>query len=109
MKKGLFVFLFVGLFCVSSVFAQPVVVVETKGGHHDMRHHAMIEAAMHKLSAAKEDLEKAPHDFGGHRSKAVEAINIAMHELKEALEYREEQPMHKGEAGIEVKGVVNVH
>jgi hypothetical protein len=32
-----------------------------------------------------------------------------MHELKEALEYREEQPMHKGEAGIEVKGVVNVH
>jgi len=106
MKKGLFVFLFVGLFCASSVFAQE---------HHDserreMKHHPMIEAAMHKLSAAKEELEKAPHDFGGHRSKAIAAIDVAMHELKEALEYREDRPHHEGaKAGIEVKGVVNVH
>jgi len=109
MKKGLFVFLFVGLFCISSVFAQPVVIVEHKGERHE-NHHPMIEAAMHKLSAAREELEKAPHDFGGHRSKAIMAIDAAMHELKEALEYREDRPRHEGgKEGITVKGVVNVH
>lgn len=109
MKKVLFVFLFVGLFCVSSVFAQPVVVVEHRGERHE-NHHAMIEAAMRKLSAAKEDLEKAPHDFGGHRSKAIVAIDVAMHELREALEYREDRPHHEGgKEGIEVKGAIVVH
>ncbi len=30
-----------------------------------------IHKAIHKLKAAKEDLEKANHDFGGHRVKAI--------------------------------------
>jgi hypothetical protein len=34
-------------------------------------------------------LEGAQHEFGGHRAKAVEHINQALDELKEALKFAE--------------------
>ncbi len=49
--------------------------------------HPAIHAAIRKLRAAKEDLEKAAHDYGGHRSKAIQAIDVALKELEEALRF----------------------
>jgi hypothetical protein len=48
--------------------------------------HPKIRQAIHALQAAKEDLEDASHDFGGHRAEALEAVNNALKQLQEALE-----------------------
>ena len=95
MKKVFIMFLF-GAFILTGVsFAQtpppaaPVpaatpVAMKSGAGHHE--HHPEIHKAMRKLRGAKEDLEKADHDYGGHRVKAIAAIDKALQELKEALE-----------------------
>lgn len=48
--------------------------------------HPKIRAAIRALQSAKEDLEDASHDFGGHRVEALEAVNNALKQLQEALE-----------------------
>jgi hypothetical protein len=57
--------------------------VAVKSTHHE--HHPEIHKAMRKLRGAKEDLEKASSNYGGHKVKAIEAINHALAELQEAL------------------------
>jgi len=49
--------------------------------------HPHIRAAIHELQEARNDLEHADHDFGGHRKEAMEAIDVAIRQLKQALEY----------------------
>jgi hypothetical protein len=49
--------------------------------------HPAIRKAIVALEAAKNDLQHAAHDFGGHRVEAIEAINHAMDQLHKALEY----------------------
>ncbi len=51
--------------------------------HHDR--YPELHHAMHKLRGAKSDLEKAAHDYAGHKAKAIEAINQALEELRAAL------------------------
>jgi hypothetical protein len=59
-----------------------------EGGEHrrGKEQHPKIRQAIRALEAAKEDLEDASHDFGGHRVEALEAVNNALKQLKEALE-----------------------
>jgi hypothetical protein len=92
MKKILITFLF-GAFILAGVsFAQTPppaagaapATVKPSVMHHE--HHPEIHKAIRKLKGAKEDLEKAEHDYGGHRVKAIEAINQALEELRAALE-----------------------
>ena len=108
MKNGLSIFLaglfmLAGVLSAAPVFAEmaaapvtPVVGATTgvktehgegieKGRHHER--HPMIHEAMKKLKRAKEDLEKADHDFGGHRAKAIQSIDVALQELRAALEF----------------------
>jgi hypothetical protein len=49
--------------------------------------HPEIRAAQRDLARAKGHLKAAAHDFGGHRVKAIEFIDRAQGELREALEY----------------------
>jgi len=49
--------------------------------------HPRIRAAIKELQAAKEELQKAPHDFGGHRADAVQAVDRAIEQLRLALQY----------------------
>jgi hypothetical protein len=44
-------------------------------------------AAIRALEAARLHLRRAAHDFGGHRVKAIRAIDAALVQLKLALEY----------------------
>jgi Spy/CpxP family protein refolding chaperone len=55
------------------------------GGRRE--HHPEIHHAIHALEHAKEMLEKAAHDYGGHRQAAIEHIDMALKELHEALEF----------------------
>jgi hypothetical protein len=49
--------------------------------------HPRIRAAIRELEAAKVELQKAPHDFGGHRADAVVAVDHALEQLRLALQY----------------------
>ena len=44
--------------------------------------HPRIHAALDSLEHAKAELKAAPHDFGGHRAEAIEAIDHAIAQLK---------------------------
>jgi hypothetical protein len=94
MNKVLMSLLFSAAFILTGTsFAQtppPAVVAAPAGGpvvavHHD--HHPEIHRAIHKLRTAKSDLEKAADDYGGHKAKAIAAIDAALEELHAALEF----------------------
>lgn len=49
--------------------------------------HPQIEDALHALHNAKDHLEHAAHDFGGHRVDAIHAIDEADRQLRICLQY----------------------
>ncbi|HKW48200.1 MAG TPA: hypothetical protein VJN70_12175 [Gemmatimonadaceae bacterium] len=49
--------------------------------------HPRIHAAIKELEEAKKELQAAPHDFGGHRADAVQAVDKALEQLRLALQY----------------------
>ena len=49
--------------------------------------HPHIHHAIHELLEAKKELEKADHDFGGHRVDAIKAIDVAVEQLERALKF----------------------
>jgi len=61
--------------------------------------HPQIHAAMRALRQAANHLERAAHEFGGHRAKALELVKQAEQELKEALVYAKEHPAPGGKPG----------
>jgi hypothetical protein len=49
--------------------------------------HPNIQAAIAALHSAKQDLEHAAHDFGGHRVDAIHAIDEAENQLRICMQY----------------------
>jgi hypothetical protein len=49
--------------------------------------HPQIEGALHALHEAREHLEHASHDFGGHRVDALHAIDEADRQLRICMQY----------------------
>ncbi len=49
--------------------------------------HPEIREAIAALRRAKEHLEHAAHDFGGHRVEAIRATDVAIHQLEDCLKY----------------------
>lgn len=49
--------------------------------------HPNIRRAIDALRAARIDLERADHDFGGHRVEAMQAIDRAIGQLELALRF----------------------
>ena len=49
--------------------------------------HPTIERALAALREVKEHLERAPHDFGGHRVDAIKAVDEAAHQLQICMQY----------------------
>lgn len=56
-------------------------------GHEGGEQHPHIRAALRELREARKELETAAHDFGGHRKEAIEAVDNAIKQLQEALQY----------------------
>ena len=50
--------------------------------------HPRIARAINALRDAREYMEHAPHDFGGHRVDAIRATDDAIRQLNLALAYR---------------------
>jgi len=49
--------------------------------------HPQIREALGALRRAKEHMEHAAHDFGGHRVEAIEATNQAIKQLELCLKF----------------------
>ena len=49
--------------------------------------HPEIQDAIHALETAKNRLEHANHDFGGHREDALKACDKAIEQLRLALKF----------------------
>ena len=50
--------------------------------------HPRIAAAVRELEGAIAYMERAPHDFGGHKAAAIRDSRAALIELRAALAYR---------------------
>lgn len=46
-----------------------------------------MEAALKSLQLAKDQLEKATEDKGGHRAKALKAVDVAINQVKKGVEF----------------------
>lgn len=46
-----------------------------------------MEAALNHLKAAKQSLEKASDDKGGHRAKAMQQVNQAIEQVQKGIDY----------------------
>lgn len=51
--------------------------------------HPRIARAINALRDARDYMEHAPHDFGGHKADAIRATDEAIRQLNFALAYRE--------------------
>jgi len=47
--------------------------------------HPRLHAALYELRHARTELKEARHDFGGHRAKALEALDYAIEQIDQAL------------------------
>jgi len=52
------------------------------------RRHPRIHRAIVALEEAKRELEEAPHDFGGHKKTAIDAIVLSVDELEICRDFR---------------------
>lgn len=50
--------------------------------------HPHIDEALESMRAAKHHLESAEHDFDGHRRKAIEHLDRAIHEAEVCMSMR---------------------
>jgi hypothetical protein len=78
MKTGTLSQLF-GCFVAALCLTPTTVVAE--GPKHPYMHHALYE-----LAETRKELKEASHDFGGHREKALKAVDEAIIQMEKALE-----------------------
>jgi len=52
-----------------------------EGPKHPYMHHALYE-----LAESRKEMKEAAHDFGGHREKALKAVDEAIVQMEKALE-----------------------
>jgi len=66
----------------------PFITPASAAGKGERAMHPRIAKAIHSLQDAVEYMQKAPHDFGGHKADAIAASEKAIEQLKLALAYR---------------------
>ena len=77
-------FAIIGLaFIITTAFVIPQQNEKTESAEHPR-----IRKAIHEMEDAVDYMEKAPHDFGGHKAAAIKDTKKAIESLKLALEYR---------------------
>jgi hypothetical protein len=86
---------FLGM-CIAGglAFAQTGLAQET--GKQELREHPRIAAAIRELQEAIRYMERAPHDFGGHKALAIADSRKAIEQLRLAMQYRAQQDNRKG-------------
>lgn len=70
------------LFC-RPLFAAPQLTVQ-----QEWHAHPNLVRAVRAMEAGINDLQRAPHDFGGNKERAIHDLRVAIHSLKKAIFYR---------------------
>ncbi|SMF94745.1 hypothetical protein SAMN02949497_2078 [Methylomagnum ishizawai] len=65
-------------------------LVLTLGSSHCLAEQPNMQNALDYLKQAKDSLQRASQDKGGHRGSAIQAINQAIQEVKAGMEYDRE-------------------
>jgi hypothetical protein len=47
--------------------------------------HPLLRRALRQLEAVKDEMQKAPDDFHGHKAAAIDAVTHAINELQQAI------------------------
>jgi len=79
-RKTVFAMTALGIVCWAGATPQTSFAGGKKGPHHPHMHHAL-----HELKEARVELKEAAHDFGGHREKALKAVDAAIIQIEKAL------------------------
>jgi len=91
LKKLTAVAIVAGFMSPAFLLAQPPQETKKQEAREERREgkerHPHIRAAIRELKEARHELETAAHDFGGHRKEAIEAVDAALKQLQQALEY----------------------
>jgi hypothetical protein len=82
--KRLGIILFTGLILACGTM-QPTYAQTIRS---EAANHPRIAAAIRELEGAIAYMERAPHDFGGHKAAAIRDSRTALVELRAALAYR---------------------
>ena len=69
--------------------------------------HPRLHAALYELRQARTELADAKHDFGGHRAKAVDALDEAIAQIEKALRAVDDNVKGVEPAGEVYKGYAN--
>jgi hypothetical protein len=70
-----------------AVVSQQAVPARTAAARARREPHPEIRKAISALERAKKDMQRASHDFGGHRADALAACDKAIEQLRLALQY----------------------
>jgi len=83
----------IGVFALASALAAPAFAQNAgapagkmERGEKNERH-PEIRHAIRSLEKARDYMQNAAHDFGGHREAALKACDDAIKQLNEALKY----------------------
>jgi transcription elongation GreA/GreB family factor len=71
---------------ISTATPTPAAPQVLKGSRPNVEH-PHIRAAIGELREARQELEIAEHDFGGHRKEAIASVDVAIRQLQQALQY----------------------
>lgn len=83
-RRGL---LKVGAAVLASMGVVAGVTLTICAAPRDKERHPHLQAALHELREAKRELQKADHDFCGHRVQALKAIDEAVGQLEKVLKH----------------------
>ena len=72
------------------------ILAQTKPKEPTKLSNEQLLASMHRLGDIKHTLEKADHDYGGHRAAAVHSVKTAEHQLHLALKHAGAKVLPKG-------------
>lgn len=79
----------IGLACIiTTAVVTTAFVIPQQGERSEMNEHPRMKKAIHEMEDALDYMEKAPHDFGGHKKEAMEDTRRAIKSLKLAMAYR---------------------
>ena len=70
----------------------------------ELRHHPRLAKAIVELQVAKEHMQNAPNDFGGHRAAAIAACDQAIRELRQAIKFDSEHQDEADDKGKDADG-----
>lgn len=65
----------------------PAPAPDNKAPKGDQEKHPRLQRAIEELRDVKKHLEKAPHDFGGHKADAIKSVTEAIKQLELAVKF----------------------